>query len=505
MKTLTGHSPTGILAPLTGGVVIGLFTTVMVSTFPWTFTVLVFLGLLVLVPVGVLPDSSLYWLTLYLIGLPLEIGKRITNLSYDSEQIVTTLGLPPFGDLGVKLYPTDLALLALVLPWIFALATRRERLYFPRIGFALLGYLLWASLSSILKADYLSLSVAEVVQQWKYFVVYLYVCNRIRTPRAVRVILVVLTAALLIEAGATVAFDVLGQTRESLLAATNLSVTREFEFAVALEEGSQQKATGTFGSASHLAMYLQLLFGVALTLTFMANAAWQRWLSFALFGLGAIAIYLTTSRSAAIGFGMGMIACIALLRRTGVLSTRHLAAILYVSIVLGAAGGAYIYAFMVSRPETFSNRFGLLREGALLVAENPMLGVGPNNGTAARLDLANRLGYQQRQSVSDMPTYDHFYPVHNHFIVVASETGVVGLLLYLTFFGGITREALRRSRSPHRPVAILSIAVVSGYVALASQLLGDHFVGNATHSLVFLYAGLITAFARVDALPPGNT
>jgi hypothetical protein len=113
----------GVLASVAGGALIGFFTTVVVSAFPWTITVLIFLGLLTIVPAFLLHDAAPYWLSVYLIGLPLEAGKRITNLGHSSQDILTTIGLPPSGDLGVKLYPADLALLALLIPWVADLAT----------------------------------------------------------------------------------------------------------------------------------------------------------------------------------------------------------------------------------------------------------------------------------------------------------------------------------------------------------------------------------------------
>jgi hypothetical protein len=105
------------------------------------------------------------------------------------------------------------------------------------------------------------------------------------------------------------------------------------------------------------------------------------------------------------------------------------------------------------------NRFGLMEDG-LAHSVNPML-ESVNNSTAARLESGVRGG-------SD----DSAFPIHNHYLVQAAETGLVGFALYMLFFLAMVQDGVRRSRSPDPSIGSFSIAIVAGCLALSIQLVG---------------------------------
>jgi hypothetical protein len=245
--------------------------------------------------------------------LPLEAGKRITNLGQSGQDILTTIGLPPSGELGIKIYPTDLALLAMILPWLVAVAAKKQRIYFPGYAYIFVAYLAWATLSALLKAEYFAISVAQLVQEYKYFILYVFVVNAIESPKTIRKLMGLLCLVLFFEVAATLALHGLGYTRDSLLEAANLTSMREYAFLLD-EEQSDSRAAGTLGSASGLALYLQLLFAIPLTLSFTTKVWWTRIGYLGLFILSILSIYVSGSRSGSLGLVIRTIACILLCR-----------------------------------------------------------------------------------------------------------------------------------------------------------------------------------------------
>ena len=477
------------------GMAISALVVALLGVVPWPIMVVGAGSLLGLLPALLMKDATPYWLSVYLFFLPFEVGKRFTNLGQSSEDIVNTIGLPSTGDIGAKFFPTDLALLALVIPWLLRVVTRRERISFPPVGYLLLAYMVWSGLASFFKSYNLSLSVAQLVHECKYFVVFLFALNVVKTQKLIGIVKLALVLSLALEASVAVSLHLVNMDRDKLLEALHLKVVHEYEFireGELLAEDTQPRAAGTLASASNLALYLQLLFSLPLALAFCAQTVKERWLYVLLFCLSVGALLVSASRAGLLGFAVGCATCMCLIYKRGWISRERFIALIAAGALLAVFASPMLYRFMTVRTETYTHRFSLMMEGLGLIAANPVLGVGLNNATAARLlAFANE-------------TQDTLYPIHNQFILLAAEAGLIGFTLYMAFFVAIAREGVRRSRSESYTVAAFSIAIVSGYAALATQLMGDHFVGNSQHTLVWFYAGLVLAFGRVDVLPAEN-
>jgi O-antigen ligase len=130
-----------------------------------------------------------------------------------------------------------------------------------------------------------------------------------------------------------------------------------------------------------------------------------------------------------------------------------------------------------------------------MIADRPLLGVGPGNYTAA------------------YPTYSqgkdrvHAYNITLH---VAAETGVVGLTAMLIMWGRALLVSYR-SALPGTP-GVLSFALHGLLLAFFVRSLGEHFLANLAASYRFLVVlgivfGMVEAIAqsRRDAHAPGSS
>ena len=478
--------------PVLGGCVVGVAVTAMILVLPAHVLVGSFIAAPLLLPPLVLRNATVYGVALYLALLPIEgvrgiiVSKRFLDESYSWIKIVDTLGLPPGLNFDLRILPSDVVLAFLIAGWAVRSRRKTGSAFLPSLAYIALAYFGWAAMSAVLKAPYFYLSAFELAQGVKYVVLYVYIANAVTSQRVLKGIIALLVACLLFEGAVTIlAFksDVIQDSLALLREGGTPDAPSVFE---AGEDG--KRALGSFGRPVTTALYLDLLMPLAVALAVLKPAG--RWLLGAVLLVAGIALYLTYSRTGLVGLALGLgvfgwLAC-----RQVLIRPRQLLVVGYLGLVVGVGLGSMILprleSFLASRPSALLGRFPLMEKAVAMTVDNPLLGVGPANSTAVKRQLKE--GYDN----------ESFYPVHNQYLVVAAETGVVGLLCYVTFFGGVCRQAARLAGSPDRHRAALGLGVTGGYVAVATMLFGDHLAGNAPNAMVWFCAGLVAAARRLD-------
>jgi len=132
------------------------------------------------------------------------------------------------------------------------------------------------------------------------------------------------------------------------------------------------------------------------------------WLAIA---LGIVAILISFSRSAWV---VGLLIGLWLMRKKPLLFT--------VYCLLSTVGVVAWLAPHFSANEAFSQRLQLIKTTWLMIQATPLIGVGLNNFIVRLPDFWQITGF----------TY-WLQPVHNIYLLVAAETGLVGLVIFLWF------------------------------------------------------------------------
>jgi hypothetical protein len=489
---------------LVGGMLTGLLATVLATAVSVPLVVLSLVVVAVALPTLLVREFTLYWLSGYLLFLPFEVSKRITNLNTDPEAFVNTFGLPPSTYLGVVVFPTDLVLIPLLFAFVVAIQRGHASLHLPRVVLLLVAFVIWMTLASLIKAQHPSLALPQLVQGCKFVIVFLLFVGVFASPGRQRFVTGVLMLTLGMQIVVALGLYAAGHTRDSLAEQLNLGVKHQYGFLREDEQALRDsaavmdfRAAGTFGASSHLAMFLQLLFPLPLALAVTSKRLRSRVMCLILYLLAAASLYLTHSRAGFLGLAAGTITCVFLLAARGHVGQRAFLPAAYVALVVILMQVPVFYKHLVSRPETFTHRFTLFREGIQLIIANPVLGVGPNHSTAARVQSA-ALMRNEASSTGALPIFDNLYPIHNQYIVVASETGLVGFAFGAAFFIAVSVQALRVTKSRCAFRSAWGIAAISSYAALGTQLMGDHFVGNAQHTLLALQSAMVVALARLE-------
>ena len=368
-------------------------------------------------------------------------------------------GIHEGGPSDFTITPGDLSLLLLCFLGTGEMAFRRRarvRL-FPAVLAPAILFIALGMVSSVNARDPL-LSAFQVFQLVKGLVFLLFVANAVRDEQALGWALAGLMAAVVLQ-------SCLGIYQATTGSPLGLRWLGETDSTVRQLIGGQfsLRPVGTFWHTNQLAMFLGLalppigaLLLVPVDLRVKVGAALT-------LSLGLVAAGFTLSRGSWIGLGLSCLLLVAFgfWRRT--LSARHVLAgvtwLLLVLLVLSLiTNGVIILRLTVSDEGSAASRIALMRGAWAIIREHPITGIGLNNyqDTVKSFDVSGEF------------TESGYLPiVHNIFLQVAAETGVLGLAAFLWLLAVLAWRALRYGfHTRHRP--ILPATVVAGL--LASQL-----------------------------------
>jgi O-antigen ligase len=155
---------------------------------------------------------------------------------------------------------------------------------------------------------------------------------------------------------------------------------------------------------------------------------------------------------------------------------------------LGAALAAPVLInFLLSRPETFSYRLGLLQTAFDTFLQRPISGAGLNNSSAVM--EGSHVSVEGGRRVQ-------LRVVHNYYLIMLIEVGLVGVFLYFSFFAQAVISAFRSMRAADTEMKLILVGVVASLASIAVANLAEPFGGHAIHAMLWLYAALSIALAR---------
>jgi len=392
---------------------------------------------------------------------------------------------------GLSLSVVDGLLLMLYALWMIEWVTQREpspRL-FPRATLPLLGFVGLNALS-VVRAEDPSLSLFQGFHLLKGVLLYLYVANGIRDRKDLRYALGALMVGLCLE-------SFLGFYQYSSGGRIGLKVLGESGKVVTQKLGLQSvsRVVGTFGSPNTFAFYLGMILPTSMVLLLSSIGLWKKVLSTVACGVGVATLGLTLSRGGWGGFAVSVLLAIWWMLRTGSMRKNRVYGLIGLIVFLGLLGGG-LYGIVSSR--LVSDDYGaaqlripMMRTALAIISAHPLLGIGANNYSIV----------MQAYDTSPQQISTWFpYPVHNLFLLVASEAGVPALMFFLTFLIALYWMGRSSIRSRDGLVAMTAIGLLSGWVGFLLHALVDYVLIGLF--VVFWYtAGLMCALYRMSAAP----
>jgi len=365
-------------------------------------------------------------------------------------------------------------------------AFKRPEIFVPALG-------MLATVPSIFAAEDLYLSFAELFRMSWILLLFVYVAMRLRSRKEIWFLVgalfcVALTqsviAVLQWKTGSQLGLEILG---ESALGVRPLA------------EGELIRPTGTVVHPDFLAALVGPISLWALSLGIEIPRGRARWICLAMVPIAAAPLVLALTRAALLGEAVAGAVVIGIY-----LARRRLRWTPVVLAAIALAGAVIVYWPVIDEQvigtigsaqlqNEIQSRLELNAIALTMVSDHPIIGVGLNNFQLA---------------LEHYDVYGLLFagnPVHNIYLVVLAETGLIGVLGMLATFVVFFRAALRLARSSDRFFAAIGVAALAGQVFFyVDGLLTFSLREEMPMTLYWILAGVMVACLRMAPDASGN-
>lgn len=379
---------------------------------------------------------------------------------------------------GFDFSVTTLALIGLYIGWIFTKRAERRPL---RVvwNWPIAAYTAAIVLSLFVSTN-LQLSLFQVSLMLEMFLLYLYFAANLTSRNEILAVLRLILIGGMIEGAYLLVVAAAGHEFAVVRAMGLKSVIFSPDV-----PGGVLRFGGTVGSPNDAAAYLAIVITLAFAARYLMSSRSLRRLTIPTLILALAALVWTFSRGGWIEVTLSAGVLIAATwMRTGITLRRI--------VFLGTA--ICVIAAALYIPNPLSNRFTgndngsaysripLMHLAENIIAANPVFGVGANNFAAV---MGSYEGPEFR--------YAWIYTVHNQFLLVCSETGIIGLLAYLWIYGNLIRRGWRLWKTKDSLFAPVGLTIVAAVVGFMSHMMVDQFSGRALVQMVWIFAAIVAA------------
>jgi len=474
------------LGPLIAAFLMSL-TVVLLSELSLAWLVLLFLGI-GYVALAFLSGNVKNFLFLgMMVGSSIDINKALINESgiYTADLSITFM---------------DVFFLPLLALWLFEkFLLNREGVQWNKIYLFPFIFIIWCWIS-VSYAEAPRPAILMCVNYTRYLFIFILIADFIKTPRHLRYALFGLGVGIALHLLLAVlqiitkgAFQIQGSK------ITTLGTRLVFENAGGLHVF---RPSGFLGHPNVLADYLVFVLPVLLTLFLLGIKRIGRlvWLGTTLFFIfGIVALLLTLSRAGWLSFFFAALFILILGYLKGVVSSQLIARL----IVLGMVGvmciiivfPAALLRLTESDQRSTESRFIMMDQALLIIDRNFLLGVGMSGyNRAANKNIpesfANISTWYQNQLLKGV--------VHNKYLLVMAELGLIGLVVFLLMLWKFTTVAIRYRHWKDPVYYSVALGLSAGVFGQIIFFVFDHFHADIRLTLLFVYFGLIAAVIKLQ-------
>ncbi|MCC7209235.1 MAG: O-antigen ligase family protein, partial [Anaerolineae bacterium] len=375
---------------------------------------------------------------------------------------------------GLPISLTVICLLILYVLWFYELAiTRKPPRFRPRLrsGWMVLPYLGVVALSMVVARNP-TLSLYEITLLVQMFFLMVYIGGSTRTKEDVHFLVIVTLLAL----GAQAVVVILARFNVRLPLVVNPANITD-------------RPTGSFGSPNLAGAYFAFFTPLALAVLFMPVRRLYRLFALSMAALGMVALLFTLSRGAWTAFGVAMIVIVVMTWRRGWLKA-------WVPIVLILGAIIFVFAFQdIILARLFGDdggaaagRVKLVDIAWSMIRDYPVLGIGANNYATVMKDY---IGPDLFMS--------WVYTVHNKYLLVASELGVLGFAAFIFFLASTLRLGFTAWLKEERFLAIVALSLTAAIVGHMFHMQADIFNARASVQMLWVAAAVLSALAAMKS------
>ena len=450
------------------GIVLGIFIT-MITDLPNQLFFIVLAALAFPFVIAISGNARRLFLLCLIFAIPINIDINFIH-QFENQAGAYTL--------GVAL--RDILLLLLLIYWIIRSATRKSApfRFYARTTVPALLYI-EAALLSMIWAPRLDLATLELVQMGKVFLLYFVVANQIEKPSDLKFILWALLATIFFESALA-----------SLQLATGSSLSLGFLGEMQMDpEGDLERVGGTLGHPNRLARYLELLLPFCLGVFLIVKKRLFKFAALAVFASGFAAMIMTGSRGGWIATLAAVMLFFYLALRHRHIQSRQLIRLVFLSLVAISLIGMLFFEQIENRITgedhgSAMSRIPMFQIALSIIEAHPVGGVGINNYAVIMREYNDTI---LGRRFSTIPR-----PVHNMYLLIAGETGMIGLIAFLLLVFALISVILRGVKSTDPLFSLTGISLLCGLTAfLIHGLVDKHPPGG--YPLFYLLMALAAA------------
>ncbi len=393
--------------------------------------------------------------------------------------------LPYFLPPTLVISVSDVVLFMLFM-WVISdwIIRNRKSWFWPAAATPLMLLAVWTALNFLIQGHSAD-SLLAVMQIFKMFVFIMILCCCIRTKEEIKMVLLAVGAAIAIQSVIVITSYIIG--RPITFASAVAGDLMTFEGSDGAQ--SHSRATGTVGHVNQ-----QAAFHVFFTMPLMAFLAVKnRLLKLSACGviiLSLVALVLTFSRTAWLSTLVAFCAAFLFAYRKKLIGNRFWV-MLFFGVCAGLTAMAFYYRPIIDRIVKGDEgatpfRMRMMDLSLDLSGAQPVLGVGPNNFSRATLDMFppsrsetlwqgrtdkvrfrnyGRMEYNEITDTRSNKTVVIPIAVHNKYLLVLAELGLVGLFLFVWFQWRVYRHILVLLKSEDRMVLLTGIGLMGAFFA----------------------------------------
>jgi len=465
-----------------GGILCALFM-LLLNVLPPRWATLGILGMMVPFVAVVTGGVKRFFLGMLVFTLPIQLDITIQHSGH--------LG----GAAGFIISLYDVTLAVLYTLWISEIARNRNVKinFFPRISLPFFCLVGMATLS-MATASFPELSLFEIVQVVKMYLGFLYIANNIRSRREIQFVVVFLLLGLFLE-------SVLGLAQYKFDRPFVPSILGGPEKLGSIRLGEPlSRISGTWASYNDFAWYLTFMLPISLSLLFSRIKGIYKSMCGLTLVVGIGALICTLSRAGWSSFVIAIL-MVSLLNfsktkgKTG-LNNFAISTIAILIIVSSVVTVNPRFLNIVNRRvfsddyDAAQSRIPQMQVASNIIKANPVLGVGINNYTEVMQDY----------DTTDMGlTSITRHQVHNIFLQIGAEMGIVGLAIFIWLIWMVYKEGLRYFKESEGSMSAIVIGLIAGITAfLIHGLVDAASLGNHLFATFWFFTGIIIAIRKIE-------
>jgi putative inorganic carbon (hco3(-)) transporter len=450
---------------------------------PLRFVLTMGAGALIVVGSLFFRDKKLYYLTLLVFFLPININKAIFRIDSPIPSLSDTL---PF-------FATDAFLAVLYGFWIYNMAhneKRRKVIWMTPVMFLMLA-MIAADILSLVNAVALNRSFIEIAMMVKAVLLYFYLVNNIDSMKEIKVIVSILALGLILQTIMVVAQvyfrDTLGLIYLGELKSPYLSYEEEHQIF---------RPSGLFGHPNLFSNYLEFLIPLMFAMSFIRHNGPLRKIATAAMFAGGLSLILTLSRGGWVGVVIASLFMFFVMTSRNIYERKFFFKTLFIVLLavgILAAFSPKIIKRVVSRDRGAAMaRVSQYYVATEIITSHPVVGVGINN------------------YVEVMESYDETtsrisrgfkFPIHTVYLEYYAETGILGITALLSLFFVIVVTGIRNIRRSRGFLFNLNIGILFGFVAYSIHAVSDmNYPSRVTVFAFFAALSTIVNYAIKDRI-----